>query len=820
MNKKSRKGLGLGIFILTLLMVSLQFNLAAQGQEEPSTCEYTSRIARAYLMFWEAPYGQGIYYRTDWNIKVHHKKKEWNDAHFWFTIKPKICSDGRSGSTPPKVGQYGVWWWANYTEYNAKIAYGDPPITITTTKVSFLPPKWLKWKWVFPPCTKAQFDISSGYHDEKDEVPIEKQLFYELTFTFDVKDPPPQIATTWSEVETQIVDYAGYDPVNSPQNAIDVDLSTIAVVTETANRIVVDLGADFLTNHISIVPVNSATYSNPASMEVWVGSADDGVAFDELLGVVSFSPANQGFVRRARVGPVRKRYFQLIILDRWISEDAKDGPVGASFAELQLKSPDELVPMGLPAPYGDIDRTLTALLASLRCERVGQTMDKINQGQEFVYSYTYADAKEEPIIFHRSVNSIVHGKDLVFALGWEGSTFKLSVYKPDGSLHTEIESSTSPILITVPDPETGEWTYKVTAIDVPSDYHPFVVMVGAGPVDLISPDTTPSTITDVAITPEEVSLGETVILTAIITDMKSRVNSSTTKAHIQSPDENDIAVVTLFDDGTHGDGTARDSVYTGEWQADPPGAYLIDITASDNAGNQGEAENAAKLLVFIPPTIDIDPNTLNLKSKGKWITCYIELPEGYAVEKIGVSTVRLGAEENEIPAEEKPTEIDDYDEDGIPDLMVKFDRKDLIEFLKKTGHTSGDVTLTINGQVGDTVFQGTDTIRVIGGKKSETEGEKQITQPIFGLSQNYPNPFNPETTIEYDIPEDCHVILKIYNLAGQLIKTLVNEYQTAGHYTIIWHGDNEAGQEVTSGVYFYRLQAGDKAAIKKMVVLK
>ena len=95
-----------------------------------------------------------------------------------------------------------------------------------------------------------------------------------------------------------------------------------------------------------------------------------------------------------------------------------------------------------------------------------------------------------------------------------------------------------------------------------------------------------------------------------------------------------------------------------------------------------------------------------------------------------------------------------------------------------------------------------------------------IGQPKFSLSQNYPNPFNPETTIEYDIEKDCDVTLKIYNLAGQLVKTLVDEYQTAGHYAITWYGDTDAGQEIASGVYFYRIKAGDKAAIKKMVVLK
>ncbi len=101
-----------------------------------------------------------------------------------------------------------------------------------------------------------------------------------------------------------------------------------------------------------------------------------------------------------------------------------------------------------------------------------------------------------------------------------------------------------------------------------------------------------------------------------------------------------------------------------------------------------------------------------------------------------------------------------------------------------------------------------------------SKAEESIAQSKFSLSQNYPNPFNPETTIEYDIPEDCQVILKIYNLAGQLVKTLIDEFQSSGHYIITWHGETDGGQEIASGVYFYQIRAGDSVSIKKMVVLK
>ena len=90
----------------------------------------------------------------------------------------------------------------------------------------------------------------------------------------------------------------------------------------------------------------------------------------------------------------------------------------------------------------------------------------------------------------------------------------------------------------------------------------------------------------------------------------------------------------------------------------------------------------------------------------------------------------------------------------------------------------------------------------------------------FELSQNYPNPFNPETQIKYVIPEQEHVKLTIYNSTGQEIRTLVNNSQSAGSHTVTWNGRNNFGQKVTSGIYLYRLDAGDFVNIKKMILLK
>ena len=85
----------------------------------------------------------------------------------------------------------------------------------------------------------------------------------------------------------------------------------------------------------------------------------------------------------------------------------------------------------------------------------------------------------------------------------------------------------------------------------------------------------------------------------------------------------------------------------------------------------------------------------------------------------------------------------------------------------------------------------------------------------FALAQNYPNPFNPNTMIQYDIPASSLVILKVFSILGQEVATLVNEQQHPGRYTVRFDG-----MKLASGVYFYRLIAGNFVNTKKMLFLK
>lgn len=90
----------------------------------------------------------------------------------------------------------------------------------------------------------------------------------------------------------------------------------------------------------------------------------------------------------------------------------------------------------------------------------------------------------------------------------------------------------------------------------------------------------------------------------------------------------------------------------------------------------------------------------------------------------------------------------------------------------------------------------------------------------FSLSQNYPNPFNPTTSIKYAISENARVTLTIYNVLGQVVRTLVNAEQESGYYTVRWDGTNDFGGKVSSGIYIYRISAGSFTSTVKMNLLK
>ncbi|UCE19817.1 MAG: VCBS repeat-containing protein [Gemmatimonadota bacterium] len=98
---------------------------------------------------------------------------------------------------------------------------------------------------------------------------------------------------------------------------------------------------------------------------------------------------------------------------------------------------------------------------------------------------------------------------------------------------------------------------------------------------------------------------------------------------------------------------------------------------------------------------------------------------------------------------------------------------------------------------------------------------KEVSVPAaYYLSQNYPNPFNSETSIDFSLPRISHVNLAVFNISGERVKTLVSEELDAGYHSIVWNGKNEREEEVSSGIYFYRITGNGHSVTKRMLLLK
>jgi hypothetical protein len=111
-------------------------------------------------------------------------------------------------------------------------------------------------------------------------------------------------------------------------------------------------------------------------------------------------------------------------------------------------------------------------------------------------------------------------------------------------------------------------------------------------------------------------------------------------------------------------------------------------------------------------------------------------------------------------------------------------------------------------------------VRIEVNTSASPETGKNLLPDDFSLGQNRPNPFNPETVINYTLGKRSPVNITVYNIAGQKVAVLVDEVKTAGEHTVSWDGRDLSGRRVASGIYLYRMRAGDYKIAKKMIFIK
>jgi hypothetical protein len=281
----------------------------------------------------------------------------------------------------------------------------------------------------------------------------------------------------------------------------------------------------------------------------------------------------------------------------------------------------------------------------------------------------------------------------------------------------------------------------------------------------------------------------------------------------------------------HLDITAPDTLYFTEVITVPRDTscgshHVFQISAIGDGASYGDEI----VIVDVPPCVipvefDIKPtscpNPFNVGSKGVLPTAILGT-EDFDVMTIDPATVRLEGvaplrwsyEDVTRPVSPRydSCECTTKGADGYRDLTLKFDHQAIAAALGPVA--DGEVkVLRITGMTYDSLqIVGKDCVIIIKKKSSKLSDG-------FGLS-NYPNPFNPETEISFSLPERTQVSLIIYNILGERVKTLVNGEVDAGTHTVSWNGKDEAGKQVASGIYFYRLKTETFDQTKRMVLMK
>ncbi len=225
-------------------------------------------------------------------------------------------------------------------------------------------------------------------------------------------------------------------------------------------------------------------------------------------------------------------------------------------------------------------------------------------------------------------------------------------------------------------------------------------------------------ITNVTAFPTEVTIGDSL---SINVDLENEGDMSETFNVTSYYDTTVIETKTVTDLASHSEVRLN---FTWNTLGVSEGNYTIKAVASAVAGETDTDDNSyidgtvsVTFALIGKASVDLDPDTLNLKSHGRWVSCYIELPEGYDVDDVDRATILLNGT---IPVDpfwvDKPLEsvVGDHDSDTILDLMVKFNRMSVSDYLLDHNVAFGNVTLTLTMQLYDgTPFEGSDTIKVL-----------------------------------------------------------------------------------------------------------
>lgn len=383
---------------------------------------------------------------------------------------------------------------------------------------------------------------------------------------------------------------------------------------------------------------------------------------------------------------------------------------------------------------------------------------------------------------------------LYIILHWFGSEMKLTIYKPDGSLLGEWQTDVPPIMVTIPNAQPGNWRFDITAVDVPEDHYPYALVIGAAtaPLDM---------------TPPVVVIGSPI-------DGKSYFNSSPVRFTFSAEDmESGISELNALLDGVVPVQEGQDTLLT------RLGSHTLRVIAVNGVGLADTAWASFSINNFRwlkPITYHDSLNTeiIDVRENSTLPIKFTVFDSSGAF--VADTTVRVVIEGTQVDFR--------Y---GRCDTCVRIDRTDprAPKYIANlhTNFKHWDYGISLGTEYWIKTFLSevlAHKARVVVLPPPRNNSKMANIPENFTLSQNHPNPFNPTCEIGYALPTDCHVKLSIYNVLAQRVRVLVDEYQDAGNKSVMWDGKDEQGQDVTSGIYFYRIEAGDFSQSKKMVLLR
>jgi len=311
---------------------------------------------------------------------------------------------------------------------------------------------------------------------------------------------------------------------------------------------------------------------------------------------------------------------------------------------------------------------------------------------------------------------------------------------------------------------------------------------------------------------------DTVGVNAVVQNLNS--HNLTVTALFKSTEGVVVDSTSLFDDGNHSDGIQGDGTYGGFWPVTSDESnYFVDVRTVDNDSASSHLQkNSVRFTTRGPLKVDsftfTTPDTI--PNHGETVIFKFDLRNDGVTDTVHNVMVELEIMDTSATFINAPfLSFGDL----APNAIV---RSSGIFVMKIVRHSPNIYTIPIKANISsDNYFPlWTDTFWVTAYPTGVYDIEENTVPTTFALSANFPNPFNPKTTINYQLPRATNINITVYNLLGEKITTLIDEHQQAGYFDVLWNGKDSFNINVPSGVYLYKMEAGDFVQANKMILIR